>query len=89
MKLKHLLMKTLFVVVGLCVGQSVWGDEVTVYDLTGQADDTMPTLNTITNHKAGGSSGQYVYTAIDEVFRGGFAFQSVGASNFFLQRRKP
>ena len=30
MKLKHLLMKTLFVAAGLCVGQSVWADETTV-----------------------------------------------------------
>jgi len=31
MKLKHLLMKTLFVAVGLCVGQSVWGDPTTAF----------------------------------------------------------
>lgn len=31
MKLKHLLMKTLFVAVGLCVGQSVWAGVTTVF----------------------------------------------------------
>jgi hypothetical protein len=30
MKLKHLLMKTLFVAAGLCVGQSVWGENTTI-----------------------------------------------------------
>ena len=31
MKLKHLLMKTLFVAAGLCVGQSVWAGVTTVF----------------------------------------------------------
>ncbi len=31
MKLKHLLMKTLFVAAGLCVGQSVWADATTAF----------------------------------------------------------
>lgn len=32
MKLKHLLMKTLFVAAGLCAGQSVWADEIGATD---------------------------------------------------------
>ena len=40
MKLKHLLMKTLFVAVGLCVGQSVWAQISYPYNVGSSTDDT-------------------------------------------------
>ena len=70
MKLKHLLMKTLFVAVGLCVGQSVWADKT-----IGTVDSNYGTAMTgfITLQK--GQSVHYVFTQDTkaEAFYHGFA----------------
>ena len=70
MKLKHLLMKTLFVAAGLCVGQSVWADKV-----IGTVDSNYGTAMTgfITLQK--GQSVHYVFTQDTkaEAFYHGFA----------------
>ena len=85
MKRKSTNFKLLLVVMCLLVGASnVWGDEVTTYSFTGQADNSTPTLNSTSNHKA--ANAQNVYTSVDAIFRGRIALQNVGSGTGFYYK---
>ena len=82
MKLKHLLMKTLFVAVGLCVGQSVWADATTAFsqDFTAVGESTDPTdYGFALTYGAGSSSELVNFTVSDGKLNCSMNINSSGA----------
>ena len=61
--------------------QSSWADEVTTFNFSGQTINSTPTLSGTNHHKA--ANAQQVQVAVDPIFGGYFAFQSVGEGNGF------
>lgn len=80
MKLKHLFMKTLFVAVGLCVGQSVWAETITFDFKTAEASGgitagSLTKSSTVAGYIAASSTAVYYPTQISSELKNYFAFQ--------------
>ena len=73
----------MLLVVALLGGATLdaWGDETTLFNFSGQTNESAPTLSGSNHHQA--ANAQQVQMAIDPIFGGKFAFQSVGKGTGF------